>query len=175
MWHEIMTALLGLQQYYNPAQRPLSYKLSLPYQSKAFSCYQSQHCIAQSQQPWRLSNQPSSEALILGNPPHLLDFNANTPLNFFVNHLCHSVNTTLIRSSVLKCCLRQMLSRKLSQTLNQLSIVHVWQVTQSLTTYHANLVAPPKPNHTKHIDQVHPIAAIREPTTKGYIRLTRTC
>lgn len=60
----------------------------------------------------------SSEALILGNPPHLLDLNARIPLNSFVNHLCQSAETIPMRSSVLECCLPQTLSRKLSLTLN---------------------------------------------------------
>ena len=68
VWHEMMTALLGPQQYYNPARRPSSYRLPLPDQSEAFFCYQSQHRIPQLQQPWQPSNRPFKQVSELGQP-----------------------------------------------------------------------------------------------------------
>lgn len=121
-----------------------------------------------------LSIDSSSKALTSGNPPYLLDLNASIFLNLFVNYLCCNTNTTPMFSNVLECCLRQTPSRKLSQALNQLPTVHTRQVTQQLITHHANLVAPRKLNCASHTNEIYPIAAIREPTKKGYIRLTGT-
>lgn len=87
---------------------------------------------------------PLSKVLTLGNPPHLLDLNIITPVNLFVNHLCHSTNTILMYNSVLGYCLYQMLCRELPQTTNQLIKVYTWRVTQLITIYRANPVTPRK-------------------------------
>ena len=49
VWHKMMIAPPKPQRYYNPAQRLSPYRLPLPDQSEAISCYQSQHCISQLQ------------------------------------------------------------------------------------------------------------------------------
>lgn len=55
VWHEIMTTPIRPQRYYSLVQKPSFYRLPLPSQSEAFSCYQSQHRISQLQQSWQLS------------------------------------------------------------------------------------------------------------------------
>lgn len=52
VWYKMMTILIKLQKYYNPVQKLSPYRPLLPSQSKAFSYYQSQHQVPQSQQPW---------------------------------------------------------------------------------------------------------------------------
>lgn len=48
------------------------------------------------------------------------------------------------------------------------------QITQPITTYHTNLVALHKLHYAKRINHIYSIAAIREPTKNGYIKLTTT-
>ncbi len=87
---------------------------------------------------------PLSKVLTSGNPPHLLDLNAITLVNFFVNHLCCNANTTLMCNSVVGCCLYQTPCHEPPQITNQLITVYARWVTQPITTYHANPVAPRK-------------------------------
>ena len=81
VWHEMMTAPAGPQQYYNSGQRFSSYRPPLPsqsevfshyqaqYPSKAFSCYQVQYRGPVLQQTWRPSEWDSDRELP-GPPPH---------------------------------------------------------------------------------------------------------
>ena len=63
VWHEMMATSAG-PRYYNPSRRLSPYRLPLPSQSEAFSRYQAQYQIPQSQQHWRPSERDSD----LGQP-----------------------------------------------------------------------------------------------------------
>lgn len=104
---------------------------------------------------------------------HLLDLNASTPLSSFVNHLCHSVNTTPMPNSVLGYYPHQTLYCKAHLIPNQLPIIYAQRLARPVTTQLTKLPFPYKSYCAKRINQVNSIIIIKKPMKKKYIKLTR--
>lgn len=117
-------------------------------------------------------NRPPSVTLTSDNSLRLLDLNASTLLSLFVNCLYLNANTTPIRSSVLGYCPHQTPSREAYHIPNQLPMIHARRVAHPITTHLTSSPPLHRPHYAKPTNQIHLIMAIREPSKKGYIRLT---